>query len=159
VADLKPGDVTTWCLKHKDRWGHNAQVTARSIVVACLNWAAEQGYLPFSPLARMKVGRMHGRERILTREGREKVLAAARNKTFRRFLLFLEQTGCRPYSEAAQITAVNSLTYPDSRAHTDWQPAAPGPDRPATMSTPGPVGIKTCPNFLVPRRRGSLVNP
>jgi integrase len=105
AADLKPGDLTTWCLRYKDRWGHNTQVTARGVVVACLNWAVEQGYLPFSPLARMKVGQMHGRERILTKEEREKVLAAARNKTFRRFLLFLEQTGCRPYSEAAQITA------------------------------------------------------
>lgn len=104
AADLKPGDVTAWLLKEKT-WGHNTQVTARGLVVACLNWAVEQGTLQFSPLARMKVGQMHGRERILTREERERVLAAVTNKTFKLFLRFLEQTGARPYSEAAQITA------------------------------------------------------
>jgi integrase len=104
VADLKPGDVTAWVLKQKT-WGHNTRVTARGIVVACLNWGVEEGHLRYSPLARMKVGQMHGRERILTREERERVLAAARNRTFRLFLRFLEQTGARPYSEAAQITA------------------------------------------------------
>lgn len=105
AAEVKPGDVTAWVLKYKDRWGHNTQVTARGLVVACLNWAVEQGYLPYSPLARMKVGQMHGRERILTKDEREKVKAAVRNKGFKRFLTFLELTGCRPYSEAAQITA------------------------------------------------------
>ncbi len=29
AADLKPGDVTSRCLKCKGRWGHNTQVTAR----------------------------------------------------------------------------------------------------------------------------------
>ncbi len=106
AADLKPGDVTVWILKHKGRWGHNTQVTVRGLVVACLNWAVQEGHLPFSPLARMKVGQTHSRERILTKEERAKVLAAVRhNRTFELFLRFLEQTGCRPYSEAAQITA------------------------------------------------------
>lgn len=105
AADLKPGDLTSWCLKHKDRWKHNTQVTAKGIVVACLNWSVEQGYLPFSPLGRMKVGQMHRGGRVLTVEEREKILAAATNKTFRRFLTFLGLTGCRPYSEAAQVTA------------------------------------------------------
>jgi hypothetical protein len=41
----------------------------------------------------------------LTKEERERVLAAVRNETFKLFLRFLEQTGARPYSEAAPITA------------------------------------------------------
>src|SRR5262249_51490535 len=91
AADIKPGDVTAWILKinsrsdGKPRWGHNTQVTARGLVVAVLNWAVEQGTLQFSPLARMKVGQMHGRERILTKEERERVLAASSNKTFKLF--------------------------------------------------------------------------
>jgi integrase len=105
AAELKPADVTAWILTEKT-WGHNTQVTARGIVVAVLNWAVEQGHLPYSPLARMKVGMMHGRERILTKEERQAVLGAVKhNDTFRLFLRFLEQTGARPYSEAAQITA------------------------------------------------------
>jgi integrase len=104
AADLKPADVTAWLLR-QTTWGHNTQVTARGIVVACLNWALEQGTLLYSPLARMKVGQMYGRERILTKEEREKILAAVKGRTFQLFLRFLEQTGCRPYSEAAQIEA------------------------------------------------------
>lgn len=104
AADLKPGDVNDWVLS-VPTWGHNTQCTARGIVVAVLNWAVEQGTLPYSPLARMKVGQMHGRERILTRDERERVLAAVKNPTFEPFLRFLEQTGARPYSEAAQIEA------------------------------------------------------
>lgn len=106
AADLKPGDVTAWLLKHKTTWGHNTQVTARSLVVACLNWAVREGHVPSSPLRGMKVGQTHGRERILTKDERTRVLAAiSHNRTFELFLRFLELTGCRPYSEAAQITA------------------------------------------------------
>lgn len=106
AADLKPGDVTTWLLKHKGRWGHNTQVTARSLVAACLNWAVREGHLPATPLVGMTIGQTHGRERILSKEERARVLAAVgHNRTFELFLRFLEQTGCRPYSEAAQITA------------------------------------------------------
>jgi hypothetical protein len=67
AADLKPGDVTAWLLKHSEQWGHNTQVTARGLVVACLNWAVAEGYLPYSPLARMKVGQMHTKEWISPR--------------------------------------------------------------------------------------------
>jgi integrase len=105
AADLKPADVTAWVLKFKHNWGHNTQVTARGLVVAVLNWAVAEGYLRYSPLARMKVGQMHSRERILTKEERARVLAGIKNYTFRMFVRFLEQTGCRPYSEAAQVTA------------------------------------------------------
>jgi integrase len=104
AADLKPGDVTGWILT-ETTWGHNTQVTARGLVVAVLNWAVQEGHLLFSPLAKMKVGQMHSRERILSREERARVLAAVKNKTLNLFLRFLEQTGARPYSEAAQITA------------------------------------------------------
>jgi integrase len=105
AADLKPADVTAWVLKHKARWGHNTQVTARSLVVAVLNWAIAEGHLRYSPLAKMKVGQTHSRERILTKDERERILGAIRNKTFKAFVRFLAATGCRPYSEAAQITA------------------------------------------------------
>ena len=74
-------------------------------VLACLNWAVGEGILPYSPLARMKVGQMHGRERILSKEERQQVLAAVKSPTLKLFLRFLEQTGARPYSEAAQIEA------------------------------------------------------
>jgi integrase len=111
AAELRPLDVTEWVLKHKDQWGHNTQVTARGLVAACLNSAVEQGYLPYSPLAKIKAGTFHRRERILTQEERRRVKEAAVGSNFKNLLTFLEQTGARPYSEAAQVTA----------AMIDWQ--------------------------------------
>lgn len=104
VLDLKPGDVTQWLLA-QPTWGHNSQVTARGILRSCLNWGIGEGYIQVNPLARMKTGSFHRKERMLTREEREKIKAAVTDKTFLRFLIFLEQTGARPFSEAAQVTA------------------------------------------------------
>ena len=110
AAELKPGDVTNWILGvnaagKKPRWGHNTQVTARGIVTACLNWAVGEGHLPYSPLAKMKVGSFHRRERMLTRDERDRIKAAVTYAPFGNLLAFLEQTGCRPFSEASSLTA------------------------------------------------------
>jgi integrase len=105
AADLKPMDVISWLLTRTATWHHNTQVTARGLVAACLNWSVEQGYLPYSPLAKMKTGSFHRRERILSKEERERIKAEVRDMVFRNLLVFLEQTGARPFSEAARITA------------------------------------------------------
>jgi integrase len=128
AADIKVADVTAWLLEHtagrtnqpKKRlppkkggrrflepdgvWGHNTQVTCRAVVRACLNWAVDQGYLTHNPLGRLKAGSYHRRERILTVEERVKIKALIRDRAFREFVLFLEQTGARPFSEAAIVT-------------------------------------------------------
>jgi integrase len=104
AADLKPADVTAWLLKHP-AWQHNSQVTARGILRACLNWSLDQGLLSSNPLLRVKTGAPHRRERILTAEERMKVREAVRDREFKNYLFFLEQTGARPFSEAGQLTA------------------------------------------------------
>jgi len=53
----------------------------------------------------MKTVSFHRRERILTNEERQQIKGAVREKVFRNLLTFLEQTGARPFSEAAQVTA------------------------------------------------------
>jgi integrase len=127
--DLKVADVTAWLLKHtaghatpkkkqeppkkgKKRfidpdgvWGHNTQVTCRAIVRACLNWAVDQGYLTHNPLGRLKAGSYHRRERILSQEERAKIKVCVRDQAFSDFIFFLEQTGARPFSEAAKVSA------------------------------------------------------
>jgi integrase len=130
AADIKVADVTAWLVKHtsghatppkkkqappakgKKRfvdpdgvWGHNTQVTCRAIIRACLNWAVDQGYLTHSPIGRLKAGSYHRRERILTVEERQKIKACVRDSAFVEFIFFLEQTGCRPFSEAGKVTA------------------------------------------------------
>jgi integrase len=104
AAELRPADVTGWLLK-KPTWHHNSQVTARGVLRACLNWAVDQELLPSNPLVRVKTGSPHRRERILTAEERRKVREAVRDREFKNYLFFLEQTGCRPFSEAGQLTA------------------------------------------------------
>jgi integrase len=104
AADLRPADVTSWLLSHPS-WQHNSQVTARGILRACLNWSLEQGLIPSNPLARVKTGSPHRRERILTSEERRMIREAVRDAEFKNYLYFLEQTGARPFSEAGQLTA------------------------------------------------------
>jgi integrase len=124
--ELKVADVTTWLLvtnaggkekrklrgkemphgpteQTKLKWGHNSQVTGRAIVRACLNWAVDQGYLTHNPLGRLKAGSYHRRERILTPDERAAIKQHIPDSMFLDFFEFLEQTGCRPFSEAAQI--------------------------------------------------------
>jgi integrase len=48
---------------------------------------------------------MHGRERILSPDEKKRIREAIKDQTFRDFVLFLEQTGARPYSEASSVTA------------------------------------------------------
>jgi integrase len=127
ACDLKVADVTTWLLtvngegkkkrklrgkdmphgpteQTKVKWGHNSQVTARAIVRACLNWAVDQGHLTHNPLGRLKAGSYHRRERILSPEERFEIKKHIRDGMFLDYFVFLEQTGCRPFSEAAKIT-------------------------------------------------------
>jgi integrase len=104
AMDLRPRHVSEW-LVTKKTWQHNSRVTARGILRSCLNWAVEEGYLVKDPMPSLKVGQMHGRERILTAEEKAGIRGAIRDQTFRDFILFLEQTGARPYSEASSVTA------------------------------------------------------
>lgn len=103
VADLKVHMATEWIASHPD-WGQSTCTTARSIVRACLNWAVMQGYVPANPLAKLKRGDFARRERILTKDERKRIMDAV-TEHFQDFLLALEQTGCRPFSEMARVTA------------------------------------------------------
>lgn len=85
-------------------WGESTRTTARSILRACLNWAVEQGYLAANPLARLKRGGYARRERILTAEERRRVREWL-PEGIREFVYALEQTGARPFSELAAVTA------------------------------------------------------
>jgi integrase len=104
VADLRPHHVTTWMDKHP-HWSGSTRAAAVAAILACLNWAIEQGYIASHPLARLKRGRYERRERIMTQVERDSVFKAIKDPGFRYFLRFLELTGCRPFSEAAAIEA------------------------------------------------------
>jgi integrase len=102
VYDLTGEEFDAWALA--GGWGESTRSAARAAVLACLNWAARAGRVAENPLAGCRPGRYARRERILTAEEKEKVRAQVRGGV-KDFLFFLEQTGCRPFSEAAKMTA------------------------------------------------------
>lgn len=104
VAELKNHHVTAFMDAYR-HWSESTRAAAVAVILACLNWAVEEGYLSSHPLARLKRGRYERRERILTDAERDALFAAVKDPAFRHFLRFIELTGCRPFSEAAKITA------------------------------------------------------
>ncbi len=64
VADLKVHHVTSWVGAHQ--WNESTGCSARSTVLACLNWAVTQGHVDSHPLAKLKRGSHKRRERYLT---------------------------------------------------------------------------------------------
>jgi site-specific recombinase XerD len=106
VADLRPYHVTSWCDAYR-HWSESTRAAAIAVLLACLNWAVEEGHLQSHPLTRVKRGRYERRDRILAPQERDALFKEVKDPNFGYFLKFLEWTGCRPFSEAAQIEAEN----------------------------------------------------
>ena len=91
-------------------WNESSACSARSILLACLNWGVAEGHIDVHPLGRLKRGAHRRRDRVLTPQEREKIRKNVKPE-FHDFLFALEQTGARPFSELAPLTA----------AMIDWQ--------------------------------------
>ncbi|QEL14730.1 tyrosine-type recombinase/integrase [Limnoglobus roseus] len=128
ATDIKVHHVTEWLISHNkpgkargprkrkakpegspepvrfQSWGESTRTTARSILRACLNWAFTEGYIASNPLAKLKRGSYARRERILTADERKKVREWL-PEGVREFIIALEKTGARPFSELAKVTA------------------------------------------------------
>jgi integrase len=102
VGDLKVHHVTEWIAA--TGWGQSTACSARGTVLACLNWAVEQGYIVGHPLGKLKRGSHKRRERVFTSEELKRIRETVR-PDFADFLLALELTGARPFSEMATVTA------------------------------------------------------
>jgi integrase len=102
VNDLKVHHVSEWIAA--SGCGQSSACTARGTVFACLNWAVEQGYIRIHPLTKLKRGSHKRRERVLTADELKKIREFT-NPYFADFLLRLELTGARPFSELAKVTA------------------------------------------------------
>lgn len=85
-------------------WGESTRTTARSILRACFNWSVMQGYISANPIAKLKRGDYARRERILTADERRRIRDWLTGGV-RDFVYAMEQTGARPFSELATVTA------------------------------------------------------
>jgi integrase len=103
VMDLKVLHVTEWLAK-MTTWNDGTKCGARSTLLACLNWAVDQGYVKENPLKKLKRGRHNRREAIFTTDELRRIREFT-NPYFADFLLGLELTGARPFSELARIKA------------------------------------------------------
>jgi integrase len=124
VARLCEADLDEWCQKHSvacgrvraggrrggDRgaaaWSDNTQARARAIVLACLNYGVKKLNMPPHPLTHVRPGSVGSRERYLTPEERCTIRGAVKG-TFAEYVFALEQTGARPFSELAKVTAAD----------------------------------------------------
>ncbi len=105
VQELRPHHVSAW-LDASPGWNETTRSTYRSHILACLNWAVEEGHLRDHPLGKMKTGDFLRRERILSADEKARIRGAVRAKgDLADFLLALELTGARPFSEMAAVTA------------------------------------------------------
>ncbi|MFO0808976.1 MAG: tyrosine-type recombinase/integrase [Gemmataceae bacterium] len=103
AADLKVHHGTEWIVAHPE-WSSSTCTTARKVIRACLNWAVDQGYVPTNPLQKLKRGDFTRRDRVLSPSERKRILGWLTGD-IRDFVYTLEQTGARPFSEVAAITA------------------------------------------------------
>jgi integrase len=102
--DLKPLHVTRWLDAHPGWKG-----SRRNAVVAvkrAFNWADAEGLLQPNPIKAVKKPPQRHRDRILTPEERQEILAAIKDRHFREFVFAMMETGARP-GEVRKVTAAH----------------------------------------------------
>ncbi|GAB5406845.1 MAG: hypothetical protein Aurels2KO_50760 [Aureliella sp.] len=101
IASLKPHHITKWT--NKPSWGDTSRHDAITVVQRMLNWAVDEGYLPNSPIGKIKKPRQKTREIVYTPDQWQKIRGHT-SDCFADLLDFLWLTGCRP-QEARSIEA------------------------------------------------------
>src|SRR5262245_36793358 len=102
VRDITEEEFDRW--SRSKGWGKSTQTAARATIMACLNWGVRKGRLLESPLWGARSGAYRRRERILRAEEKKKIHQVLKGG-LKDFVNFIEMTGCRPFSEAAKVTA------------------------------------------------------
>lgn len=91
--DFKPFHVQEW-IDGFDLSAGSRRNYARSIV-RCMNWCEEQRIIDRTPLARFKKPRGGTRDKVISQDEYQDVLAAIRNDDFRDLVMFIWETGAR----------------------------------------------------------------
>ena len=110
ISRLKPYNLEEWCAAHP-KWSPGMQRTAMIAVQRCLNWAVKMGHVDHSPIAHCEKPQAGRRERLLTNDEYEKLIALIDDEPFRDLLTVSWEIGCRPQEslivEARHIDLVN----------------------------------------------------
>jgi integrase len=103
VSNLRVQHVTTW-ESENPAWSQSTIATTRGILTVCLNWAVEQGIIHNQPLSRLKTVAYTRRERTLSPSEKRRIKEVL-SPALGDFLLAVELTGARPFSEIGVLTA------------------------------------------------------
>jgi integrase len=102
LTECRPFDLQCWLKEHpefRSEWYRRCVV---STIKRCFNWTLEMELIDRNPFAKLRCGRGHPeRRRPMTDEQFQRLLRGS-DPRFRRFLIFLKFTGCRP-GEAASM--------------------------------------------------------
>ena len=93
VGDLKKHHLTKW-MEGKD-WGSTSQHDAVSVVKRAYNWAMEEGYIAFNPIAQVRKAPKKRRDIFYSADQWAKIREQAKGPLID-LLDFLWSTGCRP---------------------------------------------------------------
>lgn len=110
---LRVFEVNEW-LDKKEEWCGSTRAGFVVTLKAVLNWAVAEDYLQQSPMAKLRRRKIARRVRVLTDDERRKLLGRAA-PNFRDLLTVIDLTGCRPFSEAAKLTA-EKIDFENARA-------------------------------------------
>jgi integrase len=106
LDECRPFDLQCWLNDHpeyRSEWYRRCVV---STIKRAFNWTCEMELIDRNPFAKMRCGRGHPQRRRPMTDEQFQTLLRGSDPTFRRFLIFLKFTGCRP-GEAA------SMRWPD----------------------------------------------
>jgi integrase len=107
VADLKPLHVTKFRADiGPDRMTDNSLHSILRTIKGAFNWACKQGLIAINPIDKIEMPRRTPREVTVTPEQWDKVMESMTDECFRDLLVFLKETGCRPF-EALTVTAAH----------------------------------------------------
>jgi integrase len=102
ALETKPFHVTQWLDEHP-AW-KNSRRCAIVCVKRAFNWCECEGLLPSNPLRKLRKPPSVSRDRILSVEERQQIMAAIKDQEFRDFVFAMQETGCRP-GEIRKVTA------------------------------------------------------
>jgi integrase len=105
LAECRPFDLQCWLNEHPEYRSEWYRRCVISSIKRAFNWACEMELIHRNPFAKLR-SRGHPRRRRPMTDEEFQTLLRGSDPTFRRFLIFLKFTGCRP-GEAA------SMRWPD----------------------------------------------
>jgi integrase len=148
AVQLKKWHLQGWLDAHT-KWSGPTRRMAINVVLTMMNWGVSQEYIPRNPLKGFKKPPEGVRDRTLTPEQIELVLAAVKDTDrFKDYLVALKLTGARP-SEVRRVTAA------DFREPGIWVL-----DRHKnSKKAKGPRVIYLCPTMVEMTRRLSQAHP